>query len=323
VLFLGVDATWVRPRGEATEAVAAPPSSNQPASTQPAQRPSAATAPAPSAAGPFGSVTHHLSQDAAWRDGLTEFATYEVTRIIDGKPRTSIARVTTRMGFADPVTKTISAAADPVAAGHREVFIQHTREEVPGGDDSAARSQSLTAFVGTQDMKSLKIDFVSHDDRGATFKQFVNHKGTLTWSQYSSRPGEGPKSGNYTPPANLVFFNALPLMLRGFPFHNANPTYKVQLLPDQTADKLTAADPQPAVLIGTSGQVLDLPIGKVEALSVILMPEGKDSDTQSQRQEYWFAAEGKPPMLHVMVQYTGADGTVYKLKSLKRKAGGQ
>lgn len=311
VLFVGVDATWVRPRGDAALASDAPPVKAV------ATRPAATPASAPAAANPMAGFTRAWRDDPIWHDGQAEIATYEATRVIYGKPRTYLARLMTNKEFADPVTKTKSSAADPAASGGREAFKHHLREDVP--TDRYTYHFSTMAYVGVADLKSLKLDVGSQEDCGATFKQYINHKGTLTWNQFSYFPDQGHRSGTYNPPPGLVFENGLSLILRGFPFDDPIKDVKIDLLSNQTTSKLSDAEPQPAHLIYSGKQTLELPIGTTEAHLIVLVGDKAGRGEASPR-NYWFAADGKPPMLHALVQYKGADGTIYKLKSLERRA---
>jgi hypothetical protein len=272
----------------------------------------------PQAAEPFPSFTHDWRDDPAWNNGAIEIAEYEATRELDGKQVKYLVRITTNKEFADPETKTKSLTNQG-----REAFKHHVRETIPTAN--GPRHDSTMAYVGTTDLKSLKLDMSSQDDDGTTFKQFTNHKGTLTWEQFSYLPGEGHKSGTYSPPVEFVFQDALTLVLRGYPFEKPwDPQQSLQtfnLLVDQTSPHLTPADAKGMIRLAfVKRETLDLSVGKVDAFLVRAGNQGMKVQEGSQlKMDYWFAADAKPPWLHTLVQYAGPDGVVYKLKSLKRE----
>jgi len=266
-----------------------------------------AQAAAPNAADPpMASFTRDWREGPTWHDGKAEYAVYDAVRVIYGQPRRYQARIYTNFEMADPDTKTKSATGSG-----RAVFKHHVREDAP--TPNYTYHFSTMTYTGVDDLKSLKIDMGSQEDCGATFKQFVNHAGELNWHQFSYFPNEGHRQGRYSPPSNLMYHDALSLILRGFPFgseHRDQPM-PIRLLPDQTDTHLTPHEPVDARLIYRGQETLDLPIGSINAHRVDLEPMG---DT------FWFHPDGSAPMLHVMVHYQGADGTRYELAEHRRWA---
>ncbi|MDX1682174.1 MAG: hypothetical protein R3336_03545 [Phycisphaeraceae bacterium] len=257
---------------------------------------------------PLSELTTAWREDPIWHDGKAEIAVYEATRVIYGQPRTYDARLMTNFEHASP--KTFTKAPDGKG---RAVFKHHLREDIP--TRAYTYHYSTMAYVGTEDLKSLKIDMGSMEDCGATFKQIVNHAGELTWRQFSYFPNEGRRAGSFEPSARLVFHDALTLVLRGFPFKDPQDM-TIEVLPDQTDTHLTPV--QPVAMEVTYGGVstLDLPAGRIRAHQLTVTPAG---ETEAAGQ-YWFAADGSAPWLHALVQYQDGDGTRYRLKSLTREA---
>src|SRR5688572_15384615 len=107
----------------------------------------------------------------------------------------------------------------------------------------------------------------AQDDGGATFKQFINHKGTLTWEQFSYQPGEGHKSGTYSPPTDFAFANALTLVLRGFP-HETPENFGREILEDARSNALSADKPTLMSIRYLGTKKVELPIGEVEAFGL-------------------------------------------------------
>lgn len=260
---------------------------------------------------PFASFTRVWRDDPVWHDGKAECAVYDAVRVIYGEPRAYQARLYTNKEMADPVTKTKSSDSRG-----REVFKHHLREDA--ATENYAYHFSTMVYVGAADLKSLKIDIGSQEDCGATFKQFVNHAGTLQWHQFSYFPDEGHCSGSYSPPANLAYHNALSLVLRGYPFDEPREV-EIALVADQTSNRLTPAEPLPGA--GTiryvGREALVLPVGTVDAHHLRVT-------AGQQTHDYWFAARGEGGAglagLHIMVQYEGPGGLSYKLRGVDRRA---
>lgn len=265
---------------------------------------------------PFASFTRAWREDPVWHDGQAELAVYEATRDIYGQSRRYAARMYTNKELADKQTKTKSATGRG-----REVFKHHLREDIT--TQHYTIHYSTMCYVGTTDLKSLKIDMGSQEDCGATFKQFVNHAGICQWHQFSYFPNEGRRSGQYPPTKSFVFQDALSLVLRGYPF-DAPMDLSLMVVPDQTSNLTTRPRPQAGTVKYVGFETLKLPVGQVDAhhvtfnynLGVVLQGgEGKPPI-----HHYWFAAEQSAPWLCVMVRYEGPEGTSYKLREHRRWA---
>jgi hypothetical protein len=248
---------------------------------------------------PFDGFTTAWRNDRVWYDGKAECAVYDATRTIYGEARHYQARIYTNKEYADAETKTKSSSNRG-----REVFKHHVREDIP--TPNYDYHYSTMVYVGTVDLKSLKIDMGSQEDCGATFKQFVNHLGTLTWEQFSYFPDEGHTSGSYTPPGNLAYQDALSLVLRGYPFDQPRDM-ELMVIEDQTTTHLSDATPR-AMTLGYAGlETLDLPIGQTAAHHLRIGEH-----------DYWFAAD--PATRHIMVRYEGPGGVTYRLAAVERRA---
>ncbi len=278
---------------------------------------STASGPAANASSPLADFSRAWRDDPVWLDGQAEIALYDATRTVHGQPRRYIARVMTNKEHADPRTTTRS----PDAAG-RAVFKHHLRDDIPTERDTWHFSTMV--YVGVDDLKSLKLEMGSQEDGGATCKQYVNHAGTLTWRQSSYFPHEGPRTGSYAPPGDFAFQDALSLLLRAYPFDDPPAQLRLTLLDDQTTNRLSRHEPSEAIVHYVGRQTLDLPLGAIDAhhLRVLHLrpPVPEDSRVQNQVHDYYFAAEGAAPRLHVLVAYDGPDGMSYRLREQKRDA---
>ncbi len=271
------------------------------------------TAPAAGQTDALQSFTADWRTDPVWYDGQAELADYNATRIIYGQHRDYVARIMVNKEKASP--RTFTKAADDQG---REVFKLHVRDDPP--TEKYTYHFSTMAYIGTDDLKSLKLDMGSQEDCGASMKLVVNHNGELNWKQYSYFPNEGWREGEMDdPPANLVFKDAMPLVLRGYPFDEPRDI-DLAVLPDQKTTKWSPMRPKRMTVRYVGRETLDLPIGSVDAHHLRLVPRGwKGQDAYKSREhvDYWFAAD--PAMRHVMVRYD-SQGQTYRLQSLKRGA---
>jgi len=271
--------------------------------------PSAANAAPPP---PFDTFTRAWLDDPAWSNGGVERATYDATRRQgdDGGELRYEVRLTTRREVASPQTFTTSTDGQG-----RAVIRQHLRKQMTGeaGDVQA----SLTCYVGIDDYKSLKLELGLLDEQGATFKRYVNHGGTLRWEQHSPRAGEGHQTNSFAPTDNLVFFNALPAVLRGYPF-DAPVEFELAVIDNQLDAGWSNTRPGKYVVRYGGRHVLDLPIGQVDAHQVMLFFIGPSREFRPPA-KFWFAADAG--LRHVMLRYEGPAGTVYQIRRLQQPDG--
>ncbi len=263
---------------------------------------------------PLDGFSHVWRDDPAWDDGKAEVAIYDATRTIYGKQRRYTARLYTNKEHANSETKT----KDPGGRG-RAVFKHHLRDDIP--TENYTYHYSTMCYVGAEDLKSLKIDMGSQEDCGASFKQFINHNGTVTWNSFSYFPNEGHTSGSFESAANLVSHDALSLVLRSFPFNDYLPGADppdppvLVMLPDQTDNHQTDIALRTVSVQYKGRQFVHLPIGRVDTEHVVVTVDGSND-----RHEYWFDFDNTAPRLNVMVQYKGPGGVSYKLRKHERSA---
>lgn len=251
-------------------------------------------------ADPFASFSRSWCDRPSWIH-RTEVATYQRAKVKDS---VALATIVTQKVMADPVTK--NRAADPAAPGLREA-IQQTTAEIGTADRASAPLRSLV-FVGASDFKSLRIDISA----GLTFKQFINHKGTLEWHQFSAEPGDSHRTGKYSPPKNLLYENAIPAVLRGFPFAGTTKSFDVALLPNQSTKSLTPAEPVPATVKYIGREEITVPMGKCDTHHVMVTWEQSGKIIQ---RNFWFSAD--EALMNVMVRGEMADRETYELKTLE------
>lgn len=263
---------------------------------------------------PFRDFTSEWRDDRVWFDGKAECAVYDAVRVIYGKERKYQAKLFTNKEYASAESKTKSATNKG-----RAVFKHHLREDAP--TENYTYHFSTMVYVGTSDLKSLKIDMGSQEDCGATFKQFINHAGTLNWAQFSYFPDEGRKEGSYEPSNDLAYQDALSLVLRGYPFDEPRDV-QVSLVPDQTNTHLTEARPLRAYITYVGKELVDLPVGKRAAHHLRVhydeVEPGVVHTGVPKMMHYWFDAGDD--LRHILVKYSDDGGHTLELRSVERRA---
>lgn len=278
---------------------------------------------------PFATFTRHWRDRDIWMgEDKYESAEYEPLGV---KKSRSGQRMIGEMGrakvfilisreMADPVTRTRSLTGQG-----RDAFKVVTYRMAADDDEESLAGSSnpllgfagppplgTMAYVGASDLKSLLLEVAVVDTRGVTFKQIVNHKGTLSWHQFSRRAGEGHTSfEGPVPSGGFVFREALPLVLRGYPFESP-VAVDIGLMPDQGRSRVTSMRPDAyrVEFVGTEEVVTGA--GKTRAYHLRLRHTGP---TREMRPElhYWFDAD--PATGHIMIQHVG-EGVALRLRNV-------
>lgn len=244
--------------------------------------------------------------DAAWYDGQAEKCVYEASRRIYGVARTYLATAYTNKQQMDPRTS-VKATGEGV-----EVFKHHWSERAP--TESYDYDFSTAVFVRTADLSPFKLTVATQEDCGASFKQVWDQDGELRYLESVYFPGAGMSEGECDRGSHLT--DALPLVLRDFPFDSAMGTRKAfELVPSQKDTHAVPFESEPCTVKLAGRETLSLPVGDVDAFRLELsMRDG------SVRATYWFAADGTAPWLHALLQYEDVHGTHYRLRSIERTA---
>jgi hypothetical protein len=243
--------------------------------------------------------------DPAWHDGQAETCVYEATRTIYGAERRYLATAHTNKEHADPATTVKSESGRGV-----EVFKHHWSERVP--TERYDYDFSTMTYTRADDLSAWKATVATQEDCGASFKEAWLDGRQLAWFESVYFPGGGRREGTLA--REVVFFDALPLVLRDYDF-DKKPELELQVVPSlkTTNRSLWKAEPRRVRYVGTSEQ--DLPIGKLRAHQLdLLEPDG------THEASFWFAADGAAPMLRALVRYAGPFGVTYRLKSHERGA---
>lgn len=242
--------------------------------------------------------------DPAWHDGRAEKAVYAATRSIYGVERRYDAIAYTNKQRMD------AASTVKDDGGAVEVFKHHWSERVP--TERYDYDLSTAAFVDAGSLDGFKLTAATQEDCGASFKQVVRADGGFAWLESVYHPGGGVREGRL--PAGVVFEDALPLVLRDFPF-DAPERRTLAVVPSQKDPQRVPFEPRAMSVVHRGRERLDLPIGAVDAHRLELV----DANGRT-RATYWFDADGSAPRLHVLVRYAGPGGVTYALAEHERTA---
>jgi hypothetical protein len=249
--------------------------------------------------------------DPAWSQGKAEWALYDATRVIYGKPRRFEATIFTNRQRMDRSTTT--KAADWRDPGAVDTFKHNVSELVP--TDNYTYRFLTTTFHRADTLAPYKVVASTQEDCGATYRQFVVDDGRVRARSFCYFPEAGESSAEYalptgTPP--LRFHDGLTLALRDYPFDTRpHPELRLQLVPDQTDTHETDLRPEPATVRYAGRETITTPMGAIDAHHLRVEHSLHGGVTAS---DYWFAAD--PRMRHVLVKYAGPWGVTYELKRL-------
>ncbi len=243
--------------------------------------------------------------DRVWYDGLAEKCVYQATRTIYGRERTFEASAYTDKERADPDTTVKTEARDGL-----EVFKHHWSERVP--TEHYDYDFSTSCYVRTEDLGCFKLTAATQEDCGASFKEIWRDDSAFSFFESVYFPDGGRKEGRIAE-RTAVFEDALPLVLRDFPFEKGR-SFVLAVIPSQKDVRAVPFEPAPMTVSCAGSETLDLPCGKVDAFRIEL------SSGEEERARYWFAAEGAAPWLHALVRYEGPHGVTYRLSSIERTA---
>lgn len=246
--------------------------------------------------------------DRTWYDGKAEKCIYEATRTLYGVERRYDARAYTNKQQMDPRTTTKSASGQGV-----EVFKHHWSERVP----TAAYDYdfSTATFSRTSDLQLFKLTASTQEDCGASFKQATREGDSFVFFESSYFPGDGVRTGKLDRAQDLVAEDALPLVLRNYPF-DAPKDLALSLIPTQKDTHAVRWEPVPHTVRSAGTETLTLPAGEFAAHRLDLF-DGRGTIVSS----FWFSASGEAPLLHVLLKAVNPrGGTSYELKSHERTA---
>ncbi len=249
----------------------------------------------------------HWRTDEIWFDGQAEKCVYRATRTIYGKERDYDAIAYTDKEKLDPATTTKSATDAGILT-----FKHHWSEIIP--TENYAYRFSTCIHTGADTLQTEKFTVGTQEDCGASFKLATHQKTGFDWFDSVYFPGAGQRNGTLPGAFQTHFVDELPLLLRDYDFEHPADKFLL-LVPSQKDTHQVDWTPFPVRVMRTERATLEVPMGKLDAQHLLVQATKGDWHA-----DYWFAADGKPPLLHVLLKYVGPDGQTYALKSQERTA---
>jgi hypothetical protein len=152
-----------------------------------------------------------FGREALWNDGQAEVSVYEATDRREGRWRSSraILVVVAEDLLADRLVK----ADDPSRAKTRRVLKFNHLRSIPAG--LYTYQQMLSVFADADRLVPVKLTMTSHEWCGNSFVEWRSDTGMLAIRSYFEIPGDVDAPLD---PREAVFYDALPLELRGLDF---------------------------------------------------------------------------------------------------------
>jgi hypothetical protein len=152
-----------------------------------------------------------FGSDALWNDGNAEVASYDARDILYGVPRTSRAVL---IVVAEDLSPENLVKADAPKAGRsiRVLKLNHVRSIETG---MYAYEQMLSAFLDAPALRPVKLSIASHDWCGNTFVEWRRDRNVLSIRSYFDGIADRDVPLG---PGDALFYDALPLKLRGLDF---------------------------------------------------------------------------------------------------------
>lgn len=174
---------------------------------------------------------------ALWNDGNAEVTRYEARDLRYGIARTSRAVL---IVVAEDLLRDRLVKPDRPgdAATVRVLKLNHVRS-IPTG--VYVYQQMLSAFLGADRLDALKLTVTSHEWCGNTFVEWRRDRPALEVRTYFENPGDADVP---FAPGDALFYDALPLALRGLDF------VRTREASVRVVDTLFAAHPEPPSIAG-------------------------------------------------------------------------
>ncbi len=152
-----------------------------------------------------------FGRDAVWNDGKAEVSIYDARDLRYGVARSSRAALI--VVAEDLLAATLVKAEKPSGAPTRRVLkLNHVRSISTG---VYTYQQMLSAFLTADRLDPVKLTMTSHEWCGNSFAEWRADRASLSIRSYFEEPGDAevPLS-----PGDALFYDALPLALRGLDF---------------------------------------------------------------------------------------------------------
>lgn len=228
-----------------------------------------------------------------WNDGNAEVSVYDARDVKYGAPRASraILIVVAEDLLQDRLVKADRPSAEP--STRRVLKLNHVRSIQTG---VYAYQQMLSVYAGADRLEPVKLTVTSHEWCGNSFVEWRSDRASLAIRSYFETPGDTdvPLSAD-----GAVFYDALPLALRGLDFERTGPG-TLRVIDTVFTSRPTA----PAV----EAAHLEVTRPRGAAVFRVLLRRGERADT----------FEFEPAFPHRLVRWDRSDGGSMRLTDSRR-----
>lgn len=235
-----------------------------------------------------------------WDDGKAEFTVYDGTGVFEGLERSFEAKI---IVVKEDFVRDLRVKSDlgPVPGKTTQVLKMNYFHDVSTG--VYAFHQMVSVFFERDTFRPVKLAMSSTEGCGISFIVAKPEGNILEHSSHSYWDDEGDRNLELAWSDEAVFYDALPLWLRGLELGRAG-SFVVPLLPSQISSRIG----NPRTVTAQIELAAAAP-GKSERLAVTVRYDGRED-------RLWFDSEAP----HVMVRWEKADGTVLKIRKTMRLA---
>jgi hypothetical protein len=192
-------------------------------------------------------VGSDFSRHPMWDGGKAEVSLYQTTGEKEGAPRVYETRiVVVKEDFLKG--SLVKSDRGPVPGATFEVLKMNYLHDIPTG--TYTHHQMVSVFFDRNTFRPIKLAMASMEACGVSFVTAKPHGRTLEHVSHSYWDGEGDRTRTIPWGESSVFYDALPVWLRGLDL--ATPAaYDIQLLPSQLSSHVRNVAPVPARVVVT------------------------------------------------------------------------
>lgn len=231
-----------------------------------------------------------------WNDGNAEVSVYDAQDVKYGTPRASRAVL---IVVAEDLLRDALVKADKPAGGpptRRVLKLNHVRS-IPTG--VYVYQQMLSVFADADRLEPVKLTVTSHEWCGNSFVEWRADKASLAIRSYFESPGDVDVP---LAPGGALFYDALPLALRGLDFERTR-TGTLRVI-----DSLFTSRPSPPAVDAAVLAVTRTTASKAGASYRVRLTRGERADT--------FEFEAAFP--HRLLRWDRSDGGSLRLRDSRR-----
>lgn len=248
-----------------------------------------------------------------WDDGRAEISAYEATVKRYGIPRAFTAYL---IVVKEDLSRKQLVKADP---GHdpRDLFtVLKLNQVIDYQTGIYSYSQMASSFYDRSSMDLVKFSLTSSEWCGNSYKEYTRRDGRAALHVHTYWDGQADATYDLPVGEDVVFHDQMLLWIRSLP-QSPGTARSLRLVPSQIESKGPRPELRPASLRAETEETIDTPAGSFKAMRWDLRTEpgapGRDGGAVD---SYWLDRD----FPHVLLGWTGPDGSAYRLKWTQRLA---